>query len=196
MKKHEVITCLYRISQKDDMESFKQLYRYYFQRLLRFCISLVHIKESAEEIVNDVFVNLWERRIHLHKIINPNVYLYVAVKNQSLAYLSKDRLRETVDISLLYHDHLKFTLDPEQIMITAEMRKKIEQAVDQLPQRCKLIFKLIKEDGLKYKEAAAILNLSVKTVESQMAIAMKKLMTAILPYTREKMLQRSNKETL
>lgn len=188
-----IFTCLQKISKENNMESFKILYRHYFSKLLRFCIAIVHSKESAEEIVNDVFINLWEMRGRLHKIENPDVYLYVAVKNQSLAYLSKDRLQETVDISIISNEYLKFTLDPEQMMITTEMRKKVAHAIEQLPPRCKLIFKLIKEDGLKYKEAASILNLSVKTVEAQMAIAMKKLMTAILPHTHENMPQRSNK---
>src|SRR5690606_15886415 len=114
---------------------------------------------------------------------NPDVYLYVAVKNNALDYLSKNRFRETVDISSLSSDFLVYHIDPEQKMITEEMRKTILQAVEQLPPRCKHIFSLVKEDGLKYKEVAEILNLSIKTVEAQMAIATKKLMAAILNYT-------------
>lgn len=194
MDKHEAVTCLQKISLENDERAFKMLYCYYFAKLFRFSIAIVHTKESAEEIVNDVFMNLWERRGRLHKIENPQVYLYVAVKNLSVAYLNKAQLRETVDISIVSNEYMKFTLDPEQMMITAEMRKKVEHEIEQLPPRCRLIFKLIKEDGLKYKEAAAILNLSVKTVEAQMAIAMKKLIPAIFPYTNEKRLQCNNKD--
>jgi RNA polymerase sigma-70 factor (ECF subfamily) len=74
-------------------------------------------------------------------------------------------------------------INPEQLMITEEMRKTIRQAIEQLPPRCKQIFTLIKGDGLKYKEVASILNLSVKTVEAQMAIATKKLISAVLVYS-------------
>jgi RNA polymerase sigma-70 factor (ECF subfamily) len=65
--------------------------------------------------------------------------------------------------------------NPEQLMITSEMHKRLNLAVDALPPRCKLIFKLIKEDGLKYKEVAQLLELSQKTIENQMTIALRKI---------------------
>jgi RNA polymerase sigma-70 factor (ECF subfamily) len=183
MNKTEIQSCLLKISNEGDAQSFKELYRFYFVRLFRFCMGIVHQKEPAEEIVHNVFMKLWEKRTLLSKIENPDVYLYVAVKNHSLDYLSKNRFKETVDISSISSDFLVFHVDPEQMMITEEMRKKIAEAIEQLPPRCKHIFCLVKEDGLKYKDVAAILNLSVKTVEAQMAIAMKKLMTALLNNT-------------
>lgn len=183
MDKAEIQSCLLKIAQEDDAWSFKELYRFYFLKLYRFCFGIVHNKESAEEIVHNVFINIWEKRKKLPVIENPDVYLYVAVKNNALDYLSKNRFRETVDISSLSSDFLVYHIDPEQKMITEEMRKAILQAVEQLPPRCKHIFSLVKEDGLKYKEVAAILNLSIKTVEAQMTIATKKLMAAILNYT-------------
>lgn len=183
MNKTEIQSCLLKISNEGDAQSFKELYRFYFVRLFRFCMGIVHQKEPAEEIVHNVFMKLWEKRTLLSKIENPDVYLYVAVKNHSLDYLSKNRFKETVDISSISSDFLVFHVDPEQMMITEEMRKKIAEAIEQLPPRCKHIFCLVKEDGLKYKDVAAILNLSVKTVEAQMVIAMKKLMTALLNNT-------------
>ena len=67
--------------------------------------------------------------------------------------------------------------DPEKLMITEEVFRQIRQAVNDLPPRCRLIFKLIKEDGLRYKEVAEILHLSIKTVEAQMAIALRRIKT-------------------
>ena len=64
-------------------------------------------------------------------------------------------------------------------MITADLHKKIQHAIDELPPRCKIIFKLVREDKLKYKEVAEILNISVKTIDAQMAIAIKKIMTSL-----------------
>ena len=69
--------------------------------------------------------------------------------------------------------------DPEQLMITAEMVKRIHQAIQQLPPKCRLIFKLVKEDELKYKEVAELLQLSIKTVEAQMTIALRKIHASI-----------------
>ena len=65
--------------------------------------------------------------------------------------------------------------DPEQLMMTEEMMRQIRQAVNNLPPRCRLIFKLVKEDGLKYKEVAELLQLSIKTIEAQMAIALRRI---------------------
>lgn len=181
MEQEAIRAYLYQIGTHDDGAAFKTLYRHYFARLLQFAFVMVHAKEPAEEIVNDVFINLWRRRAQLYKIDNPDVYLYVAVKNKALDYLSKNHLQENVDIEKLSAGYLQFFMDPEKILISGELQKQITQAVEQLPARCKLIFKLIREDGLKYKETAAILNLSVKTVEAQMAIAVKKLAAVLLP---------------
>ncbi|HZI68067.1 MAG TPA: RNA polymerase sigma-70 factor [Hanamia sp.] len=183
MNQTEIQNCLFKISHQDDARSFKELYRYYFLKLFRFCMGIVHHKESAEEIVHNVFMNVWDKRRHLPEIENPDVYLYVAVKNNSLDYLRKNRLKQSVDISTIDTDSFVLHINPEQLMITEEMRKTIRQAIEQLPPRCKQIFTLIKEDGLKYKEVASILNLSVKTVEAQMAIATKKLISAVLVYS-------------
>ncbi|HXB09434.1 MAG TPA: sigma-70 family RNA polymerase sigma factor, partial [Puia sp.] len=68
---------------------------------------------------------------------------------------------------------------PEQILINSETHRKIQIAVEALPPRCKMIFKLVREDGLKYREIAGILNISVNTIDAQMAIAVKKITTAI-----------------
>ncbi len=186
MDHQEIHECLYKIASEEDPLSFKHLYRHYFSRLFQFSFVIVHAKEPAEEIVNDVFINLWRRRSQLYKIENPDVYFYVAVKNKSLDYLSKNHLKELVDIQQISEGYLKFSIDPEEIMITKELKQKIEHEVEKLPSRCKMIFKLIREDGLKYREAAAILNLSVKTVEAQMAIAVKKLSGLVLAPPSEK----------
>ena len=69
--------------------------------------------------------------------------------------------------------------EPEELLITAEMISRIQQAIHQLPPRCQLIFKLIKDDGLKYKEVADLLNLSIKTIENQMTLALRKIGSAI-----------------
>lgn len=182
MNKTELLNCLSKIAHEDDTKSFKELYAFYFLKLFRFCIGIVHDKQSAEEIVHNVFMNLWEKRSELLKIKNPDVYLYVAVKNNSRDHLRKNRLLETVDFNSIPTEFSQLHIDPEQMMLTKEMQKIIAGAVDQLPPRCQQIFRLVKEDGLKYKDVAEILNLSVKTVEAQMTIATKKLMSAIVIY--------------
>ena len=163
-----------------DEAAFRQVYVYFYKRLYQFAYALVKTREPAEEIVEDVFVRVWQQRETVISIQNLRVYLYAAVKNSALNYLSQ-KARQSITEPF---DHIHIGVEgsagtPEQILITAEMHQKIQRAVEALPPRCKMIFKLVREDGLKYKEIAAILNISVNTIDAQMAIAVKKITAAI-----------------
>jgi RNA polymerase sigma-70 factor (family 1) len=168
-----------KVTQLNDEEAFEECYRQYFVRLYRFSLSIVHQKQPAEEIVHDVFMNLWKKRAVFPSIRNLEVYLYVSVKNLSLNHLRDNLPSRTVDIAERSHEFIQFNADPETLLIHSETAKKLAFAIDDLPPRCKLIFKLIKEDGLKYKDVAVLLDLSVKTIEAQLAIAMKKILQAM-----------------
>ncbi len=165
---------------RSDETALTELYRNFYQRLLSFSKELVRSKETAEEIVEDVFVQVWSRRKTIDTIDNLAVYLYVAVKNRSLNRLS-EKARYLVTAPF---DHIDInigdeTANPGELMITEEMLRMMQQAIDALPPRCKMIFKLVREDGLKYKEVAQILNISVNTIDAQMAIAVKRICLAL-----------------
>jgi RNA polymerase sigma-70 factor (ECF subfamily) len=160
--------------------SFKRVFAAFYKRLYQFALSIVKTRETAEEIVEDVFIRIWQQRERLPSIQNLRVYLYTATKNNALNYLSK-KARESITEPF---DHIDIELirsavTPEQILITAEMYKRIQQAIDALPPRCKMIFKLIREDGLHYKEVAEILNITVNTIDVQMAIAVKRVAASL-----------------
>lgn len=176
---------LQKIKNNDDQQAFKQLYQLLFFRLYQFAYSYVRSKENAEEVVNDVFLGLWQKRDTLDAISNINVYLYVAVKNASLNQLRKNKISSPVSLDDLTISHLHLTSNPELTLITAEFQRKIREAVEELPPRCKLIFKLVKEDNLSYKEVATILDISVKTVDTQLYLALKKLSSLLLPLWKE-----------
>lgn len=173
---------LRQIQYEDDQAAFKELYQQQVFRLFQFAFSFVKQRQAAEEIVNDVFLKLWQQRDTLHKISNVQVYLYVAVKNTALNYLRATTSYQQIDLDSVEAQHFHFTMGTEQLLLTHELQKAIAAAVNQLPPRCKLIFKLIKEDGLSYKEVAAILDVSVKTVDTQLTIALKKLEQTLKPF--------------
>ena len=164
----------------EDETAFTQLYLHFGKKLIHFALSLVRSKEIAEEITEDVFVKLWANRHQITEIENLTVYLYVAVKNRSLNALSQ-KAKELIASPFDYLDTAldEFAADPYDILITSEMMASMQHAIDDLPPRCKMIFKLIREDGLRYKEVADILNISVNTIDAQMAIAVKKICTAL-----------------
>jgi RNA polymerase sigma-70 factor (ECF subfamily) len=165
---------------RGDENAFTQLYLHFGKKLVLFGISLVRSKEIAEELVEDVFVRLWAGRENITNIENLTVYLYIAVKNKALNKLSQ-KANELIAAPFDFLDTTidEFAADPYDLMITSEMMTRMHQVIEALPPRCKMIFKLIREDGLRYKEVAEILNISVNTIDAQMAIAVKKICTAL-----------------
>jgi RNA polymerase sigma-70 factor (ECF subfamily) len=166
-----------------DEKAFAELFRYFYDRLLHFCIQYVHTREAAEEIVSDVFVKIWNRRADLEEVVNLEVYLFVAVKNHSLNYLEQySSLRITPIDDENGFSQLTNSVDPERTMEWKEILFRMDQEVSRLPDQCRRIFKLIKEEGFKYKDVAEILNISPRTVETQLFRAMKRLNEIIGPY--------------
>jgi RNA polymerase sigma-70 factor (family 1) len=162
-----------------DQYSFRILFHHFAGRLITFAQSMLGNKEAATEVVDDVWVRIWKNRTTLPQIENIRTYLYTATKNSSLNYLSaKARAMVTEpfnDITI----QLKDEYCPEQQLITEEIFKKIHAAVQDLPPRCKMVFKLVREDGLKYHEVAEIMKISQNTVDAQMVIAVKRIREAI-----------------
>jgi RNA polymerase sigma-70 factor (ECF subfamily) len=93
--------------------------------------------------------------------------------------LIKDKKNKVFSLDECLVEIQSIYFDPEQLMITAEMVRRVQHAISQLPPKCQMIFKLVKEDGLKYKEVAELLGISPKTVENQMTIALRKMDQAI-----------------
>ncbi len=156
-----------------EVAAFRKLFDSLFDQLTQFAFLLVKSKETATEIVDDIFIRLWKNRADILLIDNIKIYLYKATKNTAFNYLSRtEPLHEPFDD---IHIQLKEEYDPESLMISNEIILKIREAVNALPPRCKMIFKLIREDGLKYKEAADVLNVSIKTVDAQMVIAVSQI---------------------
>jgi RNA polymerase sigma-70 factor (ECF subfamily) len=163
-----------------DEKALASLYQLLSGRLLHFARLFTRSAELAEEIVEDTFVKLWINHATIREIENLNVYLYVAVKNRSLNAIAK---KAKALVSIPFDDLDIYTAqpspDPYSLLITSEMMKRMQEAVEALPPRCKMIFKLVRQDGLSYKEVGAILNISVNTIDVQMAIAVKKICTAL-----------------
>jgi RNA polymerase sigma-70 factor (family 1) len=180
VKKPENIRLLQQaIACFDDMQAYKQLFLLFYPSLLSFAVSIIKSKELSEEIVSDVFMKIWEKRHQLDKVENLSYYLFTAVKNKCLNELKDQRNKESLEINDVAIEFKSLYYDPEQQLISEEMINRIQKAIQELPPRCRLIFKLVKEEGLRYKEVAELLQLSVKTVENQMTLAFKKIGAAI-----------------
>ena len=164
-----------RFKEELSQESFADFFDFYFTRLIQFATTIIKSEILAEEIVLDVFLKLWQQRKMLEKINNIETYLFIAVRNKSINVLKKE---QRFHFDMLDNCHIQladYKPTVENSLIEDEMLQALNEAVIQLPAKCKIIFKLIREDGLNRNEVAQVLNISVKTVDNQVAIAVKKI---------------------
>jgi RNA polymerase sigma-70 factor (family 1) len=179
MPHEDISTWSLQVAEYDDEAAFEKLFLHFYPGLFSFALAYLKNRDWATEVTEDVLINLWESRKVLPAIKNLTYYLYVATKNASLNCLKKNRRNETVDLDDVIMSSLQFQSNPETMMISKEVMWDIEKAIGSLPAKCRLIFRLVKEDGLKYREVAELLSISIKTVETQMAIALRKIKEAL-----------------
>lgn len=171
-----------RICYENDSKAFELLFSSCYPRLLNFCLLYVLRKEPAEEVVSDIFVKCWMDREQLKEVRNPEVYLFVAVRNRALNHLKKFSHYHVVTVADLEASPIIHPPDPVQDVERRELFFRMNEAISMLPRQCQIIFRLVKEDGMKYKEVAEILHISPRTVQTQLFRAIAKLRTTLRPY--------------
>jgi RNA polymerase sigma-70 factor, Bacteroides expansion family 1 len=165
-----------------DVESFKYFFDKYYNDLCNFVNIYLHDKTLSEEIVQDIFVYIWGNKEKLKISTSVKAYLFTASKLKSLNYLrdSKNQKRIIDHLGKISpHDTVELN---DAFADTDEFRNILDAAIEQLPDKCREIFLLSKKEELSNKEIAEQLGISVKTVENQMTIALKKLREYLLPY--------------
>lgn len=179
MNKTELNGLCVRICKKDDQVAFTLLFDHLYQRLFVFVYKFTKQKELAEDIVADTFTKFWAARKNL-KILNVLSYLYTSAYNMTQTQISKNHFYELMvpidDISI---DLAEYVYDPELELISKEEIFKINASIQTLPPRCRMILFLTRESKLSYAEVALTLNISQKTVENQINIALKKIAKAL-----------------
>lgn len=166
---------LCELATADSQAALKSLYLAYFSRLMRFVSLYVDASAEAEEIVSDTFLVVWNNRKTLLNIVHFDSYLYTIARNKAISYFRTQRMKRvewsetTIDLFL----HTDTT--PEDDLITKENIDRLNAAINALPNKCRMVFKLVREDKLKYKEVAEMLDISIKTLEAHLSTAVKKL---------------------
>ncbi|MDQ3112304.1 MAG: RNA polymerase sigma-70 factor [Bacteroidota bacterium] len=165
-----------------DAAAFEQLFHFYYAPLCRYAGGIVTETEDAEEIVQQVFLRIWERRKELNITVSFKAYLYRSVHNASLNH--KQRRRKDVRLNdgplrIVHAAEASHEMDVKQL------EEEISKALKVLPEQCRKIFELSRFEELKYREIAELLDISVKTVENQMGKAlriMRERLSAYLPF--------------
>lgn len=165
----------------DSPQAFEKLFKEHYQELCRYCLKFVKQGEVAEEIVQDVFVKLWqmEQRPKVHTSVKS--YLFTSVKNSSLNYLKSQYARQKFEDHRTTQHTVK-TDSTQEAMDFEELSKLVAEAVEKLPQQCRTVFEMSRSGGFTYQEISQELSISPKTVENQMGIALKKLKEHLRTY--------------
>jgi RNA polymerase sigma-70 factor (ECF subfamily) len=160
-------------------EGFKRIFETCYPRLLRFAKEYVGDSE-AEDILQDVFLKLWEKRTSLRTDTYLNAYLLAMVKNQCMDFLKHQQVMERYannqrtlqqqEMAFNYYAISKF--DPEQMDVES-LERLVEKAIGELPEQCRKVFEFSRYEGVKYKELAERMGISVKTVETHISNALK-----------------------
>ncbi len=166
---------------RGDLDSFEKLFHTYYHGMKAYAESLVRKREVAEEVVQDVFYNIWKNREALRITRSWRSYLYRSVFNNSMMYLRKARIEFPLDESQV-PEPFEWGNDPSQLMQSGELSEAISRSLRRLPDRTREIFLLNRQEGMKYREIAYRLSLSVKTVEAHMGRALKELRESLKKY--------------
>ena len=153
------------------------MFRLYFDRLFYFAKSYIEDEDEAKEITQNVFFKFWQKRATLNVDSNLNAYLFRMVKNECLDYFKHQKVKanykDNIQRERASLNQASLQDHPGLLYIETELEEKVNQILDELPPRCKQIFIKSRFEGLKYKEIASEMNISTKTVEHQIAKALR-----------------------
>lgn len=159
-------------------KGFEKLYESYYSVLCSHAYRFVRSKETAEDIVAEVFYNLWKTKAYLEIKTSFRAYLFQSVRNRSLNYLAYE-LKKFDSIEIINENKLTEIDSPDQLLMLEELNQKIEDLVSTLSPQCKKIFLMNKFEGKKNKEIASELKLSIRTVETHLFRAMNLLKNSL-----------------
>lgn len=179
MTEQEVRRYLRKMCEQDSQSAFRDFYDMTYDRLFRIAYYFTHHEEWSQEIVLDVFMKLWEHRRQLLAISNIEDYCFILTKNAALNYIEKEERRPTLSADAL-QEPTGQSVSPEDTLISEELFARYVKALDRLPERCREVFILIREEKQTYAQVAEELGISTKTVDAQLQKATVRLREMLL----------------
>ena len=169
---------------RSNPEAYRYLFDRYFSALCNFLVAYLHNRNISEEIALDIFTILWEKRAQIDIRQSLKGYLFTSAKNRAISHIRKEK-REIFSQLEVNHPVIDQQPDSHNSLENQELHLIIRKAIDELPERSRMIYKMAWEEDLSYKAIAEKLAISPKTVENQMGIALKKLRQQLQPYYRQ-----------
>lgn len=188
VEKKDLNDLLISVSESDEY-AFRVFYDLYYRSIFRFTYYFLRNKEACGEVVSKVFVAIWKSRVSLRRINDIDAYLYVVARNESQRYLRECRAQrrhlsfEEIPVSVLDRDSPPLDGEaPDSRLIESELEELICRLVNDLPERCRTVFLLNRQERLSSREIAEILSVSESTVRVQLKIAVDRLVAGIRRY--------------
>lgn len=158
--------------QKNDIAAFEAVFREFYAPLCRYAQVFVGSMDTAEEITQEFFYNYWKNREKIKVKTTLRGYLYQSVRNNALKYLEHEAVKRRYAASQIELHTTEGAATQMEAMEARELQQLIDETLQELPERCSLIFRMSRFEGLKYQEIARELSISVKTVEANMGKAL------------------------
>ncbi len=180
VKRDEIDFLIRRFLSHGEDHVFDELFRKMYAPLCHFALRVVNEKSAAEEVVSDVFLKIWNHREFIEISTSAKSYLYMSVRNKALDFLRKEKKnanQSDIAEAASFEDDSVTAID---MLAYEDMNRRVQIAIRGLPPKCREIFRLSREEGLKYAEIANQLELSVKTIETQMGRALRHMRAQLL----------------
>ena len=164
-------------------EAYKKVFTTYYRALHQYAFTIIPDEAVAEETVQNVFFKLWMRKDKLDMLLSLKAYLYKSIHNECMDQLKKRKHLDLFASHVLHNNKNQVSAEDAGRRISmSELEKKLQKALNDLPGECRTIFKLSRFEGLRYQQIADHLGLSIKTVESQMGKALKRLRVSLAEF--------------
>ena len=160
---------------------FEQLFKKHFVHLSNYAHQYVHDTDSAKDITQKVFIYLWENREKIDPQRSIQSYLFTSVRNRCLNHIRDHKKYRSHVLDLDIYD-FEIGAEEENEMDVADLKTKIDAALNELPAKCKLVFEMSRYKNMKYKDIAEELEISIKTVEAHISKALKSLRANLSDY--------------
>ena len=170
-------TSFLSLLKKGDKVAYETLFRLYYSKLIHIAKSYLVYQEDAEEVVQEVFLKLWEQKEKLETVKNINAYLYAMTKYSCLDKLKHEKVkRKYIENDLKAKANIQYGFIKDEaasLLIENELQQKIIQSIDLLPEKCKQVFIKSRMEGLKHQEIANELGISHRTVDAHISKAIR-----------------------
>lgn len=163
----------------NDHSAFRRFYDHFYLRIYRFVFAMLRDANDCEAVVSNLFCVVWEKRHLLEQVRSLEAYIYRIARNEAYHYLKKKSASHCISLEEMFAETAPAGESVIDTLTEQEMMQAYRTAVERLPERCRTVFLLVREERMSHKKVSELLGITPGTIEVQMNIAMKKIVSSI-----------------